>query len=91
MIFQAKHLKRLALPTVSGHPRHEIGVCYLDESRPGLPPVALSNNVGDRRRWGVDRAGPDRTLAYSVLMPVNTPSCKTPNNSIGGPRTSARL
>ena len=91
VIFEAKHLKMLVLPTGSGHRRRKLVVYFLDEPRPGLPPVALGNNFDDRRRSGENKAGLDRTLAYSRPMSMNTPPCKTPNNSIGCTRGSARL
>ena len=91
VIFQAKHLKRLALPTGSGQPRRMLVVCLVEEPRPGFPPVALGNNLDDCSGLGEDKAGPDRTLAYSVPMPMITPPCKTPNISIGCASTSARM
>ena len=91
VIFEAKRLKRLALPTGSGQRRRKLVVCLVEEPRPGFPPVSLGNNLDDSSGLGEDKAGPDRTLAYSLPMPMITPPCKTPNISIGCARTSAHM
>ena len=91
VIFEAKHLKRLALPTSNGQRRRKLVICRVEEPRPGFPPVVLGNDLDDCSGLGEDKAGPDGTLAYSRLMLMNTPPCKTLITSIRCASTSARM